>query len=91
MPVGSRVEQSMMSGPSEPESGTFMVSMPVTLVVEEWQNVQPGRLAWVFPGLALALEAASAMRNARRWTIVAGRTSDIEQARELGTVLAESA
>lgn len=75
----------------DPSSGTFAIQAPVTLVVEEWQNVQPGRLAWVFPGFAMALEAAGALRNARRWVILAGRTSDVDSAREQGTLLAESA
>ncbi len=63
----------------------------VTLVVEEWDGVQPGRLAWVFPDLQTAVEAAAAMRNATRWFILAGRGSDVEGARERGLVLAEGA
>jgi hypothetical protein len=63
---------------------------PVTLVVEEWRGVQPGRLAWVFPDFATAREAARAMRNAARWVILAGRSSDIARARSEGLVLAES-
>jgi hypothetical protein len=56
------------------ESGTFEVSDEVvTLVVESWSGgVQPGRLSWVFPSLAAALEAASALRNAATWRIVRG-------------------
>jgi hypothetical protein len=75
-----------------PSSGTMPIvrEAPVTLVVEEWRGVQPGRLAWVFPDLATALEAAHAMRNAARWVILAGRSSDVMQARDDGTVLAES-
>jgi hypothetical protein len=72
------------------ESGTFRKD-EVTLVVEEWNDVQPGRLAWVFPSLDSALDAAAAMRNAARWYILAGRSSDVEGARERGAVLAEGA
>ncbi len=75
---------------TRPDSGTFRKD-EVTLVVEEWNGVQPGRLAWVFPSLDSALEAAAAMRNAARWFILAGRSSDIEGARERGAVLAEGA
>jgi hypothetical protein len=64
----------------------------VTLVVEEWNGgVQPGRLAWVFPDLRSAVEAAAAMRNATRWFILAGRGSDVDDARERGAILAEGA
>lgn len=74
-----------------PASGTMRVKDAVTLVVEEWSGVQPGRLAWIFPDLTSALEAVSAMRNAARWVILAGRSSDILRARMEGLVLAESA
>jgi len=75
----------------EPISGTMERVTEVTLVVEEWNGVEPGRLAWIFPDLEAALEAARTMRNAARWLILAGRSSDIEHAREEGLVLAESA
>lgn len=76
---------------ARPDSGTFRIAEEVTLVVEEWSDVAPGRLAWVFPNLDSALEATTAMRNAARWYILAGRSSDIEDARERGAVLAEGA
>jgi hypothetical protein len=63
-----------LEGPHALESGTFEVGDEVvTLVVESWSGgVQPGRLSWVFPSLAAALEAASALRNAATWRIVRG-------------------
>ncbi len=66
----------------------------VTLVVYGWKSVEPGTLAWVFPSLAAAVSAAHAMRNAVRWAIVRGRRGetvsvDVEQERELGSVLVE--
>lgn len=67
-----------LEGPHALESGTFEVGDEVgdevvTLVVESWRGgVQPGRLSWVFPSLAAALEAASALRNAATWRIVRG-------------------
>lgn len=72
------------------DSGTIPRIREVTLVIEEWRGVQPGRLAWVFPDLPSAVEAANALRNAVRWVIVSGRTSDVRQARLDGNVLAES-
>lgn len=82
------------------QSGTFrtaarkpMPTLPseVTLVVYGWENVQPGTLAWVFPSLKAAIEAARALRNAVRWIIVAGEEAvDIATARSSGFVLAES-
>lgn len=45
---------------------------PVTLVVTQWHNVEPGVLSWTFPSFTAALTAAGAMRNAVAWKIVAG-------------------
>lgn len=82
------------------ESGTYrsatrrpMPTLPseVTLVVYGWENVQPGTMAWVFPSLKAAIEAARALRNAVRWIVVAGEQAlDIATARAGGFVLAES-
>ena len=87
-----RVDSSSEDEMRRPASGTIprVGETEVTLVVEEWRGVQPGRLAWVFPDLDSALDAAHAMRNAARWIILAGRSSDIVRARMDGTVLAES-
>ena len=66
------------------------VADQVTLIVYGWQNVEPGTLSWVFPSYDAALGAATAMRNAVRWAIVAGkRWSTLDEARASGTVLAE--
>lgn len=45
----------------------------VTLVVYEWDNVQPGTLSWVFPSVQAARAAVTAMRNAVRWSILFDR------------------
>jgi hypothetical protein len=70
----------------------------VTLVIYGWYESQPGTLAWVFPSLAAALRAVSAMRNAVRWLIVKGRRVadsemeiDIDAIRAAGGVLVERA
>ena len=63
----------------------------VTLVVYEWENVQPGTLSWVFPSLRSALGAVRAMRNAVRWAVLLGDESDdVDEARENGRVLVEA-
>lgn len=63
----------------------------VTLVVYEWENVQPGTLSWVFPSLRSALDAVRAMRNAVRWAVLLGDESgDVDAAREDGRVLVEA-
>jgi hypothetical protein len=70
----------------------------VTLVIYGWYESQPGTLAWVFPSLAAALRAVSAMRNAVRWLIVEGRRVaegdveiDVDALRRNGAVLVERA
>jgi hypothetical protein len=73
-------------------------SAPVTLVIYEWYESQPGTLAWVFPSLSAALRAVHAMRNAVRWLIVRGRQVaddeveiDVDALRRAGGVLIERA
>jgi hypothetical protein len=73
-------------------------SSAVTLVIYGWYEIEPGTLAWVFPSLAAALRAVSAMRNAVRWLIVRGRQVaddqmeiDVEALRRAGGVLVERA
>jgi hypothetical protein len=63
-----------VGAPDALESGTFPVEEEaVTLVVDGWSGgVEPGRLSWVFPSLAAALDAAGALRNAATWKIVRG-------------------
>lgn len=68
---------------------------PVTLVVYEWHNVQPGVLAWVFPSLNAAVSAARTMKNAVKWAILRGQRSvkatvDVEAERARGVVLLEA-
>jgi hypothetical protein len=71
----------------------------VTLVIYGWYESQPGTLAWVFPSLAAALRAVSAMRNAVRWLILEGRRVaegddieiDVDALRRNGAVLVERA
>ena len=70
----------------------------VTLIVYGWTSVEPGTLSWVFPTLRAALAAASAMRNAVRWAILAGTHApepespfDVTAARATGHVLVEGA
>jgi hypothetical protein len=68
---------------------------PVTLVVYEWHNVQPGVLAWVFPSLTAAVAAARTMTNAVKWAILRGQrtvkaTLDVEAERARGVVLLEA-
>jgi hypothetical protein len=68
---------------------------PVTLVVYEWHNVQPGVLAWVFPSLNAAVAAARTMKNAMKWAILRGQrtvkaTVDVEAERARGVVLLEA-
>jgi hypothetical protein len=73
----------------------------VTLIVYEWENVQPGTLSWTFPSLRSALDAVRAMRNAVRWAVLLGEQGpseraeafaldDVETAREQGRVLVEA-
>lgn len=68
---------------------------PVTLVVYEWHNVQPGVLAWVFPSLNAAVSAARTMKNAVKWAILRGQRSvkatvDVDVERARGVVLVEA-
>jgi hypothetical protein len=68
---------------------------PVTLVVYEWHNVQPGVLAWVFPSLNAAVSAARTMKNAVKWAILRGQRSvkatvDVAADRARGVVLLEA-
>ena len=98
--LATRMEEASSEATEFLQSGTFraaarkpMPTLPseVTLVVYGWENVQPGTLAWVFPSLKAAIEAARALRNAVRWIIVAGEEAvDIATARSSGFVLAES-
>jgi len=69
-----------------------LVADEVTLLVYGWHNVDPGPLSWVFPSLTAALNAARAMTNAVKWVVVRGKElADLADARESGSVLAESA
>jgi hypothetical protein len=71
----------------------------VTLVVYAWKSVQPGTLAWSFPSLSTAVDAARAMTNAVGWAVVAGGSQMLGQsspralakARADGVVLLEKA
>ena len=55
-----------------PNHWRFRVTPCVTLIVYAWNSVQPGTLAWSFPSLNTAVEAARAMTNAVGWAVVAG-------------------
>ena len=65
---------------------------PVTLVVYGWSSVEPGTLAWPFPTLQAALDAARTMKNATQWAVVSGtqRFVDVDDARANGRVLVET-
>jgi hypothetical protein len=86
--------------PTPPESGVRLterssdiVRAPrVTLVIYEWESVEPGVLSWVFPNLQAALSAAAAMKNATKWAIVIGARDnvDVERERASGLILAEA-
>jgi hypothetical protein len=72
-------------------------SASVTLIVYGWSNVEPGTLAWTFPSLNAARNAAHKMRNATEWAIVAGahaneatRPINVDEARAAGAVLMET-
>ncbi len=67
---------------------------PVTLVVYEWIDNQPGTLAWVFPTFGAAVRAVRALRNAVGWLIVAGvkrerSAIDVDDVRKSGAILLE--
>jgi hypothetical protein len=68
---------------------------PVTLVVYGWSSVEPGTLAWTFPSLRAALDAAHTMTNATQWAVVRGARAghapvDVDGARAAGEVLMET-
>ena len=91
--------------PGPPESGIRLGahasekvrSRQVTLVVYEWEGVEPGIWAWVFPSLDAARSAAAAMKNASKWAILVGARAErfdlenVDLERASGQVLAEAA
>jgi hypothetical protein len=82
-----RLSSQGIGQPRRPGALAANVASVVTLLVYGWDGAQPGTLSWQYPDVPAALLGAKALRNASRWAILAGELRDLDQARQLGSIL----